>query len=142
MPEWEVRGVGKLHPKVNEFKEFVKKHPKIIKDVRSGQASWQELFEDWYLLGEDDTRWNSYRDKSEQKEEKKAEESKNGWMDQVGEIVKKMDANQLQKHITNLSEALGTVQGVISQFQSGKGDAAPREETPKRPSHPFSFRQD
>ncbi|NQD68887.1 hypothetical protein HP456_23565, partial [Bacillus haikouensis] len=68
-----------LHPKVKEFKEFVRKHPKIVKDVRNGNANWQELFEDWYLLGEEDTRWNPYRDTAEKNEEKDEESSKNGW---------------------------------------------------------------
>ncbi|BCB03230.1 YlbD family protein [Bacillus sp. KH172YL63] len=135
-----------LHPKVKEFKEFVKKHPKIAKDVRNGGAKWQDLFEDWYLLGEDDTRWDQYRDEPlKEKDPESTHTDKGGWMDQVGEMVKKMDASQLQQHINNLSEALGTVQGVLSQFQGGNSrgsDQAPKKEAPSKPSHPFSFRKD
>jgi hypothetical protein len=131
-----------LHPKVKEFKEFVRKHPKIVKDVRNGNANWQELFEDWYLLGEEDTRWNPYRDTAEKNEKKDEESSKNGWFDHVGELVKKMDANQLQSHINNISEVLGTVQGVISQFQSNPKGTTVTNETRSKPSHPFSFRKD
>ena len=136
-----------LHPKVKEFKGFVKKHPKIVKDVRNGDATWQDLFEDWYLLGEDDTRWDKYKDKSTIEKETASTNtgSKGGWMDQVGEMVKKMDANQLQQHINSLSEALGAVQGVLSQFQSGNtrgSGTTTKTEAPKTPSHPFSFRKD
>ncbi|TMU87905.1 hypothetical protein FGG79_07285 [Bacillus sp. BHET2] len=136
-----------LHPKVKEFKGFVKKHPKIVKDVRNGDANWQDLFEDWYLLGEDDTRWEKYKDDSMKEKDTTSNnpENKGGWMDQVGEMVKKMDANQLQQHINSLSEALGTVQGVLSQFQSGSnrgGSTSTKTETPSKPSHPFSFRKD
>jgi Putative coat protein len=131
-----------LHPKVKEFKEFVRKHPKIVKDVRNGNANWQELFEDWYLLGDEDTRWNPYRDTAEKNEKKDEESSKNGWFDHVGELVKKMDANQLQSHINNISEVLGTVQGVISQFQSNPKGTTVTNETRSKPSHPFSFRKD
>ncbi|NQD64613.1 hypothetical protein HP456_01575, partial [Bacillus haikouensis] len=105
-------------------------------------ANWQELFEDWYLLGEEDTRWNPYRDTAEKNEEKDEESSKNGWFDHVGELVKKMDANQLQSHINNISEVLGTVQGVISQFQSNPKGTTVTNETRSKPSHPFSFRKD
>ncbi|MGD6848653.1 YlbD family protein [Rossellomorea aquimaris] len=134
-----------LHPKVKEFKGFVRKHPKIVKDVRNGDANWQDLFEDWYLLGEDDTRWDKYKDEAAKESSPTNQGSKSGWMDQVGDMVKKMDANQLQQHINSLSEALGAVQGVLSQFQSnnnrGSGTAT-KTETPPKPSHPFSFRKD
>ncbi|OIU72340.1 YlbD family protein [Rossellomorea aquimaris] len=133
-----------LHPKVKEFKEFVRKHPRIVKDVRNGNANWQDLFEDWYLLGEEDTRWNAYRDaeNSSDSEVEKEDKSKNGWFDHVGELVKKMDANQLQSHINNINEVLGTVQGVISQFQSNPKGTSVTNETRAKPSHPFSFRKD
>ncbi|MEG9296531.1 YlbD family protein [Mangrovibacillus sp. Mu-81] len=131
-----------LHPKVKEFKEFVRKHPKIVRDVRNGNANWQELFEDWYLLGEDDTRWDSYREAGAQNDEKVEDNNKSGWFDHVGELVKKMDANQLQSHINNISEVLGTVQGVISQFQSTPKGTAVTNEARSKPSHPFSFRKD
>ncbi|WP_201716681.1 YlbD family protein [Rossellomorea arthrocnemi] len=135
-----------LHPKVKEFKGFVKKHPKIVKEVRNGDANWQDLFEDWYLLGEDDTRWDKYKNEAAtEKPSTTTPESKGGWMDQVGEMVKKMDANQMQQHINSLSEALGAVQGVLSQFQSGsnrESGTAAKTEAPSKPSHPFSFRKD
>ncbi|MCA1062247.1 YlbD family protein [Rossellomorea sp. AcN35-11] len=134
-----------LHPKVKEFKEFVKKHPKIVKDVRNGGANWQDLFEDWYLLGEDDTRWSKYKDENVKDSNTDNQGSKNGWMDQVGEMVKKMDANQLQQHINSLSEAVGAVQGVLSQFSSkgstGSGTAT-KTDSRTKPTHPFSFRKD
>ncbi len=49
----------KLHPSVIKFKEFVKNNPKLIQEVRKGKATWQELYEDWYVLGEEDKRWET-----------------------------------------------------------------------------------
>lgn len=63
-------------------------------------------------------------------------------MDQVGEFVKKMDANQLQQHINNLSEALGAVQGVISNFQTTNKTPTVETDTRSKQTHPFSFRKD
>ena len=37
-----------LHPSVQKFKGFVKDHPELIQEVRKGNTTWQELYEDWY----------------------------------------------------------------------------------------------
>lgn len=132
----------KLHPSVLQFKEFVKNNPKIIREVRNGKATWQELYEDWYLLGEEDERWGSIgvEAKEEQKEDN---ESKSDWMSNIMGMVKKMDPNQMQNHINNLSQALGAIQGVISQFQGGNTNAPHgSNKAPEGPKHPFSFRKD
>ncbi|TYS15681.1 hypothetical protein FZC78_13845 [Rossellomorea vietnamensis] len=128
-----------LHPKVKEFKEFVQKHPKMSLEVRKGTATWQELFEEWYLLGEEDSRWDDFRE-GKVKEEKK--DSK-GFMDQIGGMLKNMDPAQMEQHINSLSQAIGAVQGVLSQFQSADTSSQSKAtEAPERPRHPFSFTKD
>src|SRR5690606_22503579 len=107
----------KLHPSVEKFKEFVKQNPRIIKEVRDGKTTWQELYEDWYLLGEEDPRWDSLRENKDNTQ--KNTEKKSDWMGNIMGTLKQMDANQMQGYITNLSQALSAVQGVISQFQGG-----------------------
>ncbi|WP_160720204.1 YlbD family protein [Bacillus sp. USDA818B3_A] len=132
----------KLHPSVLQFKEFVKNNPQIIKEVRSGKASWQELYEDWYLLGEEDERWGNIGADKES-ESQTGQESKNDWLSNIMGMVKKMDPNQMQSHINNLSQALGAVQGVISQFQGGNvNSAAGPIKQQEGPKHPFAFRKD
>ena len=37
---------------MEEFKAFLKKHPSLVYEVRRGIYTWQEVYEDWYLLGE------------------------------------------------------------------------------------------
>ncbi|MEH7107987.1 YlbD family protein [Bacillus sp. JJ1764] len=130
----------KLHPSVLKFKEFVKNNPKLIQEVRKGNSNWQELYEDWYLLGEDDPRWEKVGEETEE-EHSDQSEKKSDLMSNIMGMVKKMDPNQMQGHITNLSQALGAIQGLLSQFQgnnTGAGPAKPSE----GPKHPFSFRQD
>lgn len=132
----------KLHPSVLQFKEFVKNNPKIIKEVRSGKATWQELYEDWYLLGEEDKRWESVGAEKES-ESKTEHESKSDWVSSFMGMVKKMDPNQMQSHINNLSQALGAIQGVISQFQGGNVNSVSGPvKTQEGPKHPFVFRKD
>jgi hypothetical protein len=139
----------KIHPSVLKFKEFVKNNPKIIQEVRQGRATWQELYEDWYLLGEDDERWDSIgenrKNSSELAGNKKDavvfSEGKTDWMSTITGMLKKMDANQLQYHANNLSQAIGAIQGVLAQFQNSANQPTNRREM-EGPKHPFSFRKD
>ncbi|WP_428908762.1 YlbD family protein [Niallia sp. Krafla_26] len=127
----------KIHPSVEEFKKFVTKHPKILDEVRNGDATLQELYEDWYLLGEDDPRWENLL--SEQRADQ-TENAKTDWTSSILESMKKMDPAQIQHYIGHISQALQTVQGVLAQFQSGnqKPSATPQE----KPNNPFFFRKD
>lgn len=132
----------KLHPSVEQFKSFIKEHPGLIKLVRSNEYTWQELYEDWYLLGEDDPKWAKYtkeKSTSFQAGEEKTEEKR--WVHQLTEMFKKMDANQMQHHINNLSHAIGAIQGVLSQFQGNDQEAA-ASSSHEAPRNPFSFRKD
>ncbi len=31
-----------------------------LKSVRNGENTWQNLYEDWYLLGPEDRKWEEY----------------------------------------------------------------------------------
>jgi hypothetical protein len=127
-----------LHPSVIKFKEFVKSNPALIKEVRNGNSTWQELYEDWYLLGEEDNRWETIGVKASPRAEQE-EEKKGDWISTILGTVQKMEPEQIQHYINNLSQALGAIQGVISQFQGSQ----PRQNKPKiEPKHPFSFRKD
>lgn len=130
----------KLHPSVLKFKEFVKNNPKIIQEVRRGNATWQELYEDWYLLGEDDQRWDSIG--NEQGAAPNIEEgSKGDFMSNVMGMFKNLDPNQMQTYLQNAHEAVTAVQGLLSQFQ-GANNPNNQVKPPETPPHPFSFRQD
>ncbi|MCM3665762.1 YlbD family protein [Mesobacillus subterraneus] len=129
----------KLHPSVQKFKEFVKAHPALIQEVRSGSTTWQELYEDWYLLGEDDPRWGT-KSNSEKAEKDDEQEKKTDWLGTIMGAVQNMDPEQLQGQIYNISQAIGAIQGVLSQFQGNKGGQQVSKSS--GPGHPFSFRKD
>lgn len=129
----------KLHPSVVKFKEFVKARPELVQEVRKGNTTWQEMFEDWYLLGEEDPRWSSQK-KNEKVEKKEEKEQKTDWLGTIMGAVKNMDPDQIQGQIQNISQALGAIQGVLSQFQGSKGGSQGSKTS--GPAHPFSFRKD
>lgn len=138
---------NELHPSVESFKQFVKRNPRIIEAVRNESVSWQELYEDWYLLGEEDPRWETYRAEVKKsktsnavKREEPEEEQKSDWVGQIVGAVKKMDAQTLEVYINQLSQALAAIQGVLSQFQ-GANPTKPMQKN-SHPPHPFQFRKD
>jgi hypothetical protein len=130
----------KMHPSILKFKEFVRNNPKIIQEVRKGNSTWQELYEDWYLLGEDDARWDSIGEKKSSVKEGESTDNKTDWMSTVTGMLKKMDPNQVQHHINNLSQAIGAIQGLLTQFQGSNPPNQVREL--EGPKNPFSFRKD
>ncbi|EKN68470.1 putative coat protein [Schinkia azotoformans MEV2011] len=141
--------MGKLHPKVAEFKKFVERHPGIVKEVRSKEKSWQELFEDWYMFGEEDSMWEKYRSGFENVSEiatKKDNPKKDSdFMSQILSIVKNIDMNEMQKHISNVSGAIANVQQIIEQFQGFKQNNTnnnPRMNGPRNPRQPFQYNKD
>lgn len=128
-----------LHPSVRQFKEFVKRHPRILEEVRKGNATLQELYEEWYLLGEDDSRWDKYKNDSQNNQAKKSDKD---FFESLINVFKNIDANQLQTYIATLSEALGALQNLISQFQSGLGGDSSAHHRQNKLNSPFQFRKD
>ncbi|MBS4217870.1 YlbD family protein [Bacillus sp. FJAT-49711] len=127
-----------LHPSVEQFKAFVKEHPKLLQSVRKEEYTWQELYEDWFLLGADDPKWSKFKDDNEEPIAAKQETEKK-WMNQITGMIKNMDANQVQHHINQLSQAIGAIQGVLAQFQ---GSNPPPTNQPTTNLNPFSFKKD
>lgn len=119
----------KLHPSVKRFKQFVKDHPHLIEQVRSGKTTWQKVYEDWTILGEDDDFWQNadYNQKG-------GKELKLDFLQPYLEKLKKMDVDQIQGYIGKVSETLELIQGFLqSEGQPGKGEGK---------NSPFSFRKD
>lgn len=125
-----------LHPNIQKFKEFVKDHPKLINEVRTEKKSWQELYEEWYLLGEEDGIWKQYKVGNTSKEEKK---EKNDFMSTIVSSMKGMDLNQVQQHMSSFGEAITNIQQIIGQF---KGSNQQQVTGNSQNNQPFFFNKD
>ena len=102
----------------------------------------QELYEEWYLLGEEDPYWEKFQSEGNETSEStanKKETKSGGWMNQIGNIIQRVDANQMQNHLNNLSQVIASVQGVLSQFQGQNSSVNTTQNTTQ---NPFSFRKD
>ncbi|KMY49330.1 spore coat protein YlbD [Peribacillus loiseleuriae] len=134
--------VKRKRPSVDKFKEFVRTHPGLTNQVKVGKYSWQQLFEEWYLLGGSHEKWIPY---IEEKKDQKVEETKStDTGDMVSTLVntfKNMDVAQIQQYISNANQALGAIQGILTSFQ---GDKSVKEEPKKIETrqNPFVFKKD
>ena len=101
--------------KKEEFKQFVKSNPKLIKYVRNNEMTWQKFYEIYDLYGKDETVWKDYigESKTVDKDEKKdiSKEVKAGLtLSEVVNWFKNVDLNGLQEGIGNVQRVLGVVQ--------------------------------
>ncbi|ALA54716.1 YlbD family protein [Shouchella clausii] len=135
-----------LHPSVEEFKAFVREHPRLIKEIKEGNKTLQHTYEEWTVLGSSHEHWAPYKNKdttassaANEKEETADESSSTGteFINQLMGMVKKMNIQDLQSHLNHFSTMLTNVQGLIQTFQK------PSEPVRQRESEsPFSFRRD
>lgn len=109
-----------MSAKLDEFKEFIKRHPLLKQDVLSKKRTWQELYEDYVLLGEE-----AFTDEKETLEEKITEPKKKetGTEDLVKNIlgyVKKINPDQVTKTVTSIQKVLE----LIGSFGAGASSTA------------------
>lgn len=50
-----------MSSRLEAFREFISRHSSLRKEVLSGKKTWQNIYEDWVILGEENEIWNSYR---------------------------------------------------------------------------------
>ena len=99
--------------KKDDFKEFVKKHPKLINYVKNNDMSWQKFYEMYDLYGEDETVWKDYiEQKDEEKVNNNTEKIALGGLtlSEFINFIKKVDLDSLQEGISNVQRVLGVVQ--------------------------------
>ncbi len=127
-----------MDAQLDQFKQFVRKHPGLRDDVRAKKSTWQTIYEEWYLYGEDDSQWKKYEtalksdtdtkevstassssDTGGNTETKQEGSSPSGseMMTQAFQYLQKMDMNKVQ-------QTMGTVQQFVKLFQSFSGSGA------------------
>jgi len=45
---------------MEDFRKFVSKHPLLRDEVRNNKFTWQNVYEEWVLYGEEDESWKKY----------------------------------------------------------------------------------
>jgi len=113
--------------KKEAFKNFAKTHPELVNSIKSGDTSWQKLYEIYDIYGEDDRAWNTYFNKN----------TNISGINSIGDIVKNIDMDSIQKHINTAQKALGLVQEL-----TGKSSSEALTKTPVAPRPVNKFFED
>ncbi len=100
--------------KKEEFKAFAKTHPELVRSVHSGDSSWQDLYEIYDIYGDDDRAWNNYLKKGSTAN-----------INNITDIMKKIDMDSVQKHINTAQKALGLVQELTGKSAPSAATKAP-----------------
>ncbi len=91
--------------KIDEFKDFVKTNPSLLKYVNNNEMSWQKFYEMFDLYGSDNSVWNKYLNKTEIVESTKAL----GFIDVLG-WLKNLDLDSFQNNINSIQRVVGVLQ--------------------------------
>lgn len=105
-----------------EFKLFVRKKPELIKYVNDGSTTWQKVYEQWALYGEENEIWNNYKKEEPVKKEEMFNAST------ITDMIKKIDMNSVQKGVNSLQKMVELLQGfVVKDSVSAKNTYEPRQ---------------
>lgn len=84
-----------------EFKNFVKKNPRLLRYVNSNEMTWQKFYEMYDMYGEENEIWNKYLKDSEEFSKVK-----------VGDFVnyfKNINLDNVQESINSIQRVLGVL---------------------------------
>lgn len=97
--------------KVEEFKTFVKKNPKLLKYVKNGESSWQKFYEIYDLYGEEESAWKEYLGVA-------TVAATTATATSFADIInwfKTINLDSVQQGVNNLQRVLGVVQDLSSK---------------------------
>ena len=85
--------------KQDDFKAFVNEHPELINYVKEKQNTWQEFYEIYDMYGDKPEVWQKY------------EEAPRAWqLNELTNLVKGINMNNVQKYINNAQKAITMIQ--------------------------------
>lgn len=105
--------------KKEEFKEFVKQNPVLLKYIRSNEMTWQKFYEMYDIYGSDNDIWDEYLKPKEEVINKKNIVS-GLTINEVFNWFKNIDLDNLQEGIGNVQRVLGVVQDFTNKKDTGE----------------------
>ena len=93
-----------------EFKEFVSRHPLIREEVVKGNKTWQNIYEDWVILGENNDIWTPYKVNTEKTDKIDLLSSEN--LKNIMGYIKKINPDSISKTLNTVQKILQITQGL------------------------------
>jgi|GEM_PF-132664 len=100
--------------KKDEFKEFARKNPSLVKHINNGSMTWQKFYEVYDIYGEDKSAWEKYLSDDGDRAGFNLKDLTN--------LAKGIDVNTIQKHVGTAQKALNLVQEMTSKGLSNLSD--------------------
>ncbi len=96
--------------KIDDFKNFVKKNPNLIKHVNNNTMTWQKFYEMYDLYGENNDIWQKYNNTEEEKNDLKTSEFLN--------FIKNINIEKLQSGMESVSRVLSLVSEIGNKTET------------------------
>ncbi|HPT89295.1 MAG: cytosolic protein [Acholeplasmataceae bacterium] len=99
-----------MESKLEQFKDFVRRHPLLRDEVRNNRRTWQSIYEEWVLYGENDSIWEPYRINSAEQLSLEGP-----GMDNIKNIIsylQKINPDTLQKTLNTVQKAIQIAQSI------------------------------
>ncbi len=103
--------------RMNEFRDFVGRFPKVREEVISGKRTWQSIYEDWVILGENNSIWDQYKKIEEKKESIDLLSSEN--IKNIMGYIKKINPDSISKTLNTVGKVLQITQGLGTKQAPG-----------------------
>lgn len=114
--------------KKDEFKEFVRKNPRLISYVKKGDMNWQKFYEIYDLYGEEESAWSSYLIKEEELRNVTTTATTGIGFNEIINFIKNIDLDSVQEGVNSVQRVLGVIQdlNVKDDSKSKKEEYKPR----------------
>ena len=106
--------------KVDDFKEFVKGNPSLIKYIKNGEMSWQKFYEIYDIYGEDNSVWNEYLTTTSSNSSNNTNRSTSYYLEDIIKMAKNIDVNKVQDSLTSLQKTLSLFGEILGNKEVSK----------------------
>ena len=108
--------MGDIMSKKEEFKEFVRKNPRLITFVKNGEMTWQKFYEIYDIYGENTDAWKNYLEVA----------TTTGVTTSLLDILKNIDLDNVQNGVNSIQRVLGVLQDMTGNKKTESQEYKPR----------------
>jgi len=101
--------------KKTEFKNFVSKHPELLKYIKNKENTWQDFYEIYDIYGDNENAWEKYFN-----------EDTTSSIGELTSLFKNVNMDNVQKHINNAQKAVSLIQELTSKGSNTIINKTPR----------------